>query len=123
VEKMVQEHNSGIVTIEGKIVTWHYQELVISKFDLDDVVVIGEYTNSDGPWFDDWFMAFVFKNLEWQHISFYATNIDGLLKVLSERFDQTLVLGTLADSTKWNSVVSYPKKNSWETVVHFNCRL
>jgi hypothetical protein len=106
---MAQEHNSGIVTIEDNIVTWCNQELVVSKFDLDDVVVIGECTNSDGPWFDDWFIAFVLKNSEWQFIPFYASNIDELLKVLSQRFDQSLALGTLANSTNWNSVVRYPK--------------
>jgi hypothetical protein len=102
------EQPSGIITIEGEMVVWHNIDLVFATFNLSDVVVIGEHTNSNGPWFDDWFINFVTKDGKWFSISWYADNIDELTKILCNRFQSGLDGSFLTGSTKWASVVRHP---------------
>lgn len=102
------EHSSGIIAIENDKVTWHDIDLVFATFNLSDIVVIGEHTNSNGPWFDDWFIDFVTKNENWISVPWYADNIDELTKILSDKFQFDLNGGFLTSSTKWASVVRYP---------------
>jgi hypothetical protein len=80
------------------------------QFNLSDIIVIGEFTNSDGPWFDDWYFTFVTKDSKWYNIPQYAGNIEELIKVLCLNFDPSLKERQLANSTTWKSRVSYPKK-------------
>lgn len=102
------EVSSGIITIDHKKVTWHNEDLVFASFDLQDVVIIGETTNSNGPWFDDWFLTFVMKDGSWINISWYAENIEELTKILSEIFKSDFTKSCLINSTSWNSIVSHP---------------
>lgn len=102
------EQSSGKVTIEGDKVIWHNEDLVFATFKLSDIVVIGEKTNSNGPWFDDWFLTFVAKDGNWFDVPWYADNIDELTKVLCNKFQSDLNLSYLTNSTTWNSVVRHP---------------
>lgn len=70
--------------------------------------MIGEYTNSDGPYFDDWFITFVTKDRHWQSIPWYADNIDELTQYLSNKFQQDFNVTYLAGSTEWKSIIRYP---------------
>jgi hypothetical protein len=108
--KMPEDHDSEAVSLKGDKVIWHNHDLVILILDLSDVVVIGEYINSNGPWFDDWFITFVTRDGKWVSIPLYAHNIDELLEVLSIRFHPCLKNVHLANSTTWNSIIRYPKK-------------
>jgi hypothetical protein len=99
---------SGVVTLEGDKVIWHNEDVVFATFSLSDVVAIGEYTNSNGPWFDDWFLVFVMKDESWSKISNYAENIDVLRAYLAQQLDPDLKAGYLFFSTSWNSMVNYP---------------
>lgn len=100
---------SGTVEINGDSVLWHNEDVVFLQFEISHVVVIGEYTNSNGPWFDDWYITFVLKNGQWKSIPQYAGNIEQLMEELSKRFDPIVKERQLANSTEWKSVVSYPK--------------
>jgi hypothetical protein len=103
-----KESTSGKVQVtDGKIV-WSYQNETVVEIHLNEISVIGEYTNSDGPYFDDWFMVFVTKDGQWKHISWYAENIDDLATVLSEKFQFDFHGSFLTGSTEWASVVIYP---------------
>ena len=102
------EQSSGKVTVEGDKVIWHNEDLVFSKFNLSDIIVIGENTNSNGPWFDDWFLTFVTKDGNWFNIPWYADNIDELTKSLCERFQPDLNVSYLTNSTKWDSIIRHP---------------
>ena len=103
-----QDNSSGIVRLQDDTVFWDYDNKTIVQLDLNSVVVIGEYTNSDGPYFDDWFLTFVTKDGQWQSIPLYADNMDELIKHLSNKFHQDFTLTQLANSTEWKSVVHYP---------------
>lgn len=45
------EQSPGRITLKGDNECWHNEDLVFATIDLSDVVVIGEQTNSNGPWF------------------------------------------------------------------------
>lgn len=102
------DQSSGVVTIQGDEVIWHNVDLVFATFNLHDIVVIGEHTNSNGPWFDDWFIDFVTKDGKWFSIPWYADNIDALTNVLCDKFQSDLKISYLTNSTNWNSIVRHP---------------
>lgn len=101
-------NSSGIVRLEGDKVFWDYDNNNILYINLNDIVVIGEYTNSDGPYSDDWFITLVTKDGQWQSIPWYADNIDELTQYLSNKFQQDLNETYLASSVEWKSIVRYP---------------
>jgi hypothetical protein len=102
------EQSSGIVTIQDDKIIWHNEDLVFTTFNLSDIIVIGEHTNSNGPWFDDWFLTFVTKDGNWFSIPWYVDNIGEFTKVLCDRFQPDMNLSYLTNSTTWNSIVRYP---------------
>jgi hypothetical protein len=57
-----KENSSGIVRLQGDKIFWGYENKNILQIDINDIIVIGEYTNSDGPYFDDWFLTFVTRD-------------------------------------------------------------
>lgn len=103
-----KDNSSGKVRLQGDKVFWDYGNKTILQINLNDIVVIGEYTNSDGPYFDDWFLTFVTKDGQWQNIPLYADNIDELTEYLTNKFQQDLSVTYLANSTEWKSIVRYP---------------
>lgn len=105
---MSTDITSGIIELNGDVVLWHNEDVVFLQFRISDIAVIGEYTNSNGPWFDDWYLTFVFKSGEWKSVPVYAGNIDQLIEELCKRFDPLLSERQLANSTYWKSVISFP---------------
>jgi hypothetical protein len=103
-----KENSSGNIHFDHDKIFWGYQEKNIIEIDLNDISIIGEYTNSDGPWFDDWFLTFVTKDGQWQSIPWYADNIDQLTQVLCNKFQSDLNGSFLTGSTNWDSVIRHP---------------
>ncbi len=110
------ENSSGIIRLQGDDIFWDYDKKNILQLDLNNVVIIAEYTNSDGPYFDDWFLTFVTKDGQWQSIPRYADNIDMLTQYLSEKFHQDLNMTYLAGSTEWKSIILYPTRLKEKTL-------
>lgn len=104
------EKSSGIIEIEGDKVVWHNKNVACSTFKISDVLVIGEHTNSNGPWFDDWFIDFVTKDGQWHSIPWNAENIDELTNILCNDFIGDLNTSYLSNSTVWNSIVRFPAR-------------
>jgi hypothetical protein len=94
-----KDNTSGKVQVIDDKIIWSYHDETVSQTDLNEIVIIGEYTNSDGPWFDDWFLVFVTKDGHWRHIPWYAENIDELTTVLQARFDSDFDVSFLTGST------------------------
>ena len=67
---------------------------------IGDVIVIGEYTTDAGPFFDDWFLVFVYKTGDWDSISNYANRIDILKQHLSKIYNTDLSKYLLTNSTE-----------------------
>ncbi|ANE51258.1 hypothetical protein [Flavisolibacter tropicus] len=104
-----RENQSGKVTCEGRRIEWHKIDGSIISIDLESVVVIGEYTTDNGPFTDDWFLVFVFKNGEWEEVSVYADGFQGVEQHLSDLFSLDFPKPFLANSTNWKSYVWFPQ--------------
>ena len=103
-----KDTSSGTVHIDDDKIFWDYKGQNIVRVDVKDVVVIGEYTNSDGPYFDDWFLTFVTRDGQWQSIPWYAENRGELQKYLTQRFQCNFNVSLLTGSFEWNSLVRFP---------------
>jgi len=104
--KQRMENQSGNIRIENQEIFWDFQNENIVRLSIDNIIAVGEYTcESLG---DDWFLVFVKKDKSWVKISMYAEQINLLLEFLSEKIDGELKNTQLANSTKWNSIVSFP---------------
>ncbi|HEV8506057.1 MAG TPA: hypothetical protein VGQ53_11675 [Chitinophagaceae bacterium] len=101
-------NSSGRVRIQNDKVFWDSNDKNILQIAISEIVVIGEYTNSDGPFFDDWFLAFVTRDEHLQSIPMYAENIDELTQYLSKKFNCDLNSTHFANSTEWKSIIRYP---------------
>ena len=103
-----KDTSSGQVRLLDEKIFLDYDNKNVFQINISDIVVIGEYTNSDGPYFDDWFLTFVTKDGQWQSIPWYAEDIDALTNLLCSRFQPDLNGSYLTGSTEWTSVIRHP---------------
>jgi len=79
------------------------------KLPVSDVSVIGEYTNEDGPFADDYFLVFVTgDDSGWFEGSFYGDRRDELLQELSALLGSEIAL-ELSHSTTFTSRILWPE--------------
>src|SRR5688500_7999659 len=104
-----REKESGYACIRNNKICWDFNNQNYAEVDSDKIVVIGEFTNSDGPYLDDWFIAFVTSDGYWQSISWYSENIEEVTKFLSQKFQTDLNISFLTGSAHWKSIVRFPK--------------
>jgi hypothetical protein len=77
---------------------------------IEDIALMAEYTTSEGPCLDDYFLVFVTvegNKLYFATCSFYADGRDAALANLQEHLGSPIEL-VLAGSTEWNSRVLWP---------------
>ena len=98
---------SGEIEVEVDKIIWKYETEKVAEIHFEEILMIGEYTIDS--MFDDWFMVFVANDGSWKRISMFIENSDELLNVLAEKFGLEVGQTQLANSAKWNSVISYPK--------------
>ena len=92
-------NKSGIVTIQDDKIVYTLDNELLFTVALNDIAIIGEFTNDNGPVLDDWFLVLVTKNGHWKSISWYAADIDDLTKYLKDRFGTDLTIPNLVNST------------------------
>jgi hypothetical protein len=86
---------------------------------LAEIHVIGEYTNQNGPFLDDYFFAFVRSADEmWFEASFYAEGRDGFLKDLSVALGRTCEC-SLCASTDFISRIWWPESLAGQPLFEF----
>ncbi len=103
-----KRNTSGTVKINEHKIIWTCDGKVIVEVNADEIIVIGEYTNNDGPILDDWFLVMVTKDANWQSIPMYAENIQAVESFLENKFEAKISSAQLTNSTEWNSRISYP---------------
>lgn len=108
-ETIVERNDSGEVHIAEDCITWLSPKFGEVTVNLNDVKLIGEFTTAEGPFFDDWFLVFVYADGSWDKISIYATNIELINEHLSKRFNLNNSYW-LTNSAQWNSVIVYPNQ-------------
>ena len=78
------------------------------RLKLSDVRLIGEYTNSNGPFLDDYFFVFLTAaESGWHQASFYADGRDSFLKALSEALRVPIETG-LCNSVEFKTRILWP---------------
>ena len=77
---------------------------------VDDIVLMAEYTTNGGPWLDDYFLVFVSIESErpiFATASFYGEGCDAVIEGLAGRWNADVSL-SLASSTDWKSRIVWP---------------
>src|SRR5207248_3557514 len=99
--------------------------------------LIGEYTNSDGPYLDDYFFVFLTApEGGWHQASFYAKGRDEALTALSKSIGAPLQCG-LCNCTEYKTRIMWPtqledqelmevlplkKQGPWQKLMHWGER-
>lgn len=85
--------------------------------EIDDILLIAEYTTNEGPYCEDYFLVFVTKPNIYQ-CTFYAEGTNTIIEQLSAIFNKPLQL-KLCDSTDWKSNVIWPTQLEGNEYFHF----
>src|SRR5690606_10078645 len=109
---------SGWLRIEGGIV--HYTERSGGGFSLtlDQIRIIGEYTNQNGPFADDWFLFFLTPEPGWYEVPMYAEGVNEFIEALSRRLDAPIE-PKLFGSTDFTSRVLWPAHLEGQPLFNF----
>lgn len=127
---------SGELRCDGKVIAYH-SALGNWSVPITSVRLIGEYTNSDGPYVDDYFLVFLTAPENgWHEASFYAKGRDEALATLSKSIGVPLDCG-LCNSTQYKTRIMWPenfkdeelmevippkKKSFWRRLADFGAR-
>ena len=104
---MKVEH-SGQIWIDGDRIHYSSPSYGDWQLALREIRVIGEYTNQNGPFAVDYFLAFVTDpELIWLEASFYAEGREAFLEKLGARLGQVFQC-SLCASTDFDSRVWWP---------------
>ncbi len=77
---------------------------------ISSIRLVAEYTNSDGPFLDDYFFVFLTAPEDgWHQASFYAKGRDAALTTLGRKLGSTLQTG-LCNSTEYRTRIMWPEK-------------
>jgi hypothetical protein len=101
------KNNSGKLSCDGNVLSYRHEtggwSLAVS-----DIRLVAEYTTSDGPWSDDYFLAFIRARQPTHHeTSFYADGRDDALRQLGQALGTVLRLG-LCNSADFKSRIIWP---------------
>ena len=118
-----KENLSGQITLAGEVVNYSTPEKTASYYQnwslsISQIRIIGEYTDSNGPYLDDYFFVFVLSDCSWRQASFYAEGRDSFLSELGSKLGHKLACG-LCNSTSLKSRVMWPEALSGEILFTF----
>jgi hypothetical protein len=98
---------SGKIELDGRIIRYSGRS-VAWEIPLSCVRVLGEATNQNGPFLDDYFLCFACSPDRWYEASFYADGREEFLTSLASRLGCRLSL-SLVPSTDFASNVLWPE--------------
>lgn len=111
--------DSGTITLENGILTYTNEPNGSWSTPLDEIGIIAEATNENGPFGDDYFLIFVSnKSPSWFEASFYASNREEFLKTLSSHFG-TLFELKLTTSATFASRILWPPELKGEPLFEY----
>ncbi|MFO1451364.1 MAG: hypothetical protein U1F61_24605 [Opitutaceae bacterium] len=104
---MTNEEYSGV--LECSDGTLSYRSGVSDwTIPISAIRLIAEYTNSDGPWIDDYFFVFLTAPEDgWHEASFYAKGREAALNALEKKIGSRLECG-LYGSTEYRTRILWP---------------
>lgn len=89
------------------------------RLQLDEIVLVGEYTTSDGPAAIDYFLVFFTRDGSRHDASFYAEGRDAAIEMLSDYWQMPLEL-RLAASTSLASNIVWPPSHAGQDLFVFH---
>jgi hypothetical protein len=101
-----KERESGRLALDDGVLAYHWRGLAW-ELPICRLVAVGEYTNGNGPWVDDYFFVFVEAGGTYRQASFYAVDSSETLARLASVLKADLGAG-LCDSTEWKTRVMWP---------------
>ena len=109
---------SGRILLDDDVI--RYRSAVYGDWDVpvSDVRIIGEATNQNGPFADDYFFCFATGPSMWREASFYAEGRDEFLSALGAKLGSPLEVG-LCHSTDFASCVIWPSSLAGEPMFQF----
>ena len=112
-------NESGRILLDGDII--RYRSAVYGDWDLPvlDVRIMGEATNQNGPFADDYFFCFATGPGMWREASFYAEGRDEFLRALGAKLGILLELD-LCHSADFASRVLWPPALAGEPMFRFD---
>lgn len=116
---------SGQITVICDVIGYSTLEKTTSycqnwSLPISQIKIIGEYTNSNGPYVDDYFFVFVLADGSWRQASFYAEGRESFLTELSSKLGYKLECG-LCNSTSLKSRIMWPEELNGEILFTFAC--
>ena len=106
-ESQDRERESGRLALHGGVLAYHWRG-VVWELPISRLVAVGEYTNGNGPWADDYFFVFVEAGGTYHQASFYAVDADETLVRLAGLLNADLGAGLCA-SAEWKTRVMWPE--------------
>jgi hypothetical protein len=103
----IMREESGRIELVGDTIRYESAAYASWAINVQDVRIVGEATNENGPFCDDWFLCFATAREKWHEASIYASGCDTVLSALSVRLGSALKLG-LAASTGFGSRILWP---------------
>jgi len=98
---------SGKLLLDGGYVRYSLDDSAQWELPISSIRVIGEATNQNGPFLDDYFLCFAVGPDCWYEASFYAEGREQFLISLASRLGHPLVL-RLVCSADFDSSVLWP---------------
>jgi len=86
---------------------------------ISEVKAIGEYTNDQGPFLDDWFLLFFLKDCTWYEASNYSENITEFKNEIQSKLNIENVYSDLSGSTDYNSYIIWPNSLNGKKAFEF----
>ena len=110
---------SGRILLDGDVI--RYRSTVYGDWNLlvPDERVIGEATNQNGPFADDYFFCFATGPEMWREASFYAEGRDEFLRTLGAKLGNPLE-AALCNSADFASRVLWPQSLAGEPMFRFD---
>lgn len=105
---MTRDEYSGVLKCDGDTLVYRsaLREWSVS---ISDIRLIAEYTNSDGPYVDDYFFVFLTApEGGWHEASFYAEGREVVLRALEQKIGAPLETG-LCHSTDYRTRILWPE--------------
>jgi hypothetical protein len=107
-ELKMGKDNSKRIWIEGSLINYQWRNSSRWTLPIAELEVVGEYTDPNGPYVDDFFLVFIARPEHlWYEASFYADGTDEFLKELGRQLGAEIACGLL-NSTDYNSRVMWP---------------
>lgn len=104
---MPTSEDSGQIEFEGDVIRYTSGTYSDWTIRVNDIRIIGEATNQNGPFADDYFLCFATGPEMWHEASFYAAGRDSFLSALGARLGTTFQLN-LSLSTDFASRILWP---------------